>query len=180
MSTTLGAFGFVAKGHYYQLSPLAADSKPTIVDKDGQPVGPDKDEDDTYLGVEKYSGVCLIAMERIFFNMFIFADDLFQNFTPELPEYGYYFPLAYVKRESEWTQEQVDEVYGPLILAIKLKWTFFSLLLIFGLASLGLGGYFGYRYKKLKQGLAVGEDGEALVAAEGHFRGPDGDRDERE
>ena len=53
--------------------------------------------------MEHYSGVCLIAMERIFFNMFIFADDLFQNFSPELPEYGYYFPLAFVRRESEWT-----------------------------------------------------------------------------
>ena len=35
MSSTLGAFGFVAKGHYYQLSPLADDSKPVIVDKNG-------------------------------------------------------------------------------------------------------------------------------------------------
>ena len=133
------------------MSPLADDSKPVIVDKNGTQIEPDKDADDTYLGVEHYSGVCLIAMERIFFNMFIFADDLFQNFSPELPEYGYYFPLAFVRRESEWTLDQVDEVYGPLILAGKLKWVFFSLLLFFGLLSLGLATYFGYRYRSIKQ-----------------------------
>ena len=77
MSSTLGAFGFVAKGHYYQLSEEAADSKPKIVDQDEKEIPPDSEADETYLGVERYSGVCFIAMERIFFNMFIFGDDLF-------------------------------------------------------------------------------------------------------
>ena len=106
MTTSLNAYGFVAKGHYYQLEPKADAAKPKIVDSDGNEFVTNPDEDDTYLGVEQLSGVCLIAMERIFFNMAIYGDDLFQNFTPEIPEdYGYFFPLAFVKRESEWTQD---------------------------------------------------------------------------
>lgn len=77
MTTTLGAYGFAAKGHYFQLSNEAADSKPILLDKQNQPIIPDEDDDDTYLGVERLSGVCLIAKERIFFNMAIYADDLF-------------------------------------------------------------------------------------------------------
>lgn len=106
MTTSLNAYGFVAKGHYYQLSEMASASKPKIVDSDGNEFVTNSDDDDTYLGVEQLSGVCFIAKERIFFNMAIYGDDLFQNFTPEIPEdYGYFFPLAFVKRESEWTQD---------------------------------------------------------------------------
>lgn len=59
-------------------------------------------------------------MERIFFNMQVLGDDLFQNLDAEadpMPTYGYFFPLAFVKRESVWTQDQVDDVFGPLVLA---------------------------------------------------------------
>ena len=54
-------------------------SKPKIVDKNGEEIPSSEDNDDTYLGVEKYSGACLIAMERIFMNMVLYGDDLFQN-----------------------------------------------------------------------------------------------------
>lgn len=68
MTTSLNAWGFAAKGHYYQLSEEASDSKPIIRDASGKEIETDPDVDDTYLGIEPMSGVCLQAMERIFFN----------------------------------------------------------------------------------------------------------------
>lgn len=150
LTTTLNAYGFAAKGHYLQLSPLAVDAKPFIGDKNNVTIEPDSDADDTFLGIEPFSGVCLVAMERIFMNLAIYGDDLFQNFSPPIPEdYGYFFPLAYIKRESVWTQDQVDAVFGPLVLGQKLKWAFFSLLLIFGLGFFALCVWFFFRYRKL-------------------------------
>lgn len=35
LTTTLMAWGFAAKGHYYQLSDEAASSAPTLVDQEG-------------------------------------------------------------------------------------------------------------------------------------------------
>ena len=43
-----------------------------------------------------------MTMERYFYNMQIFSDELFKNM--EIPdENGWFFPLAYKKRESAWT-----------------------------------------------------------------------------
>ena len=105
MTTSLNAYGFAAKGHYLQLSEEASSSVPTIVDLDGYAIVADDDNDDTFLGVEPLSGACLVALERIFFNMQLFGDDLFQNNkSAAIPEdFGYFYPLSYVKRESAWT-----------------------------------------------------------------------------
>ena len=35
MTTTLNAYSFVAKGHYYQLSPEASESRPVLRDQQG-------------------------------------------------------------------------------------------------------------------------------------------------
>jgi hypothetical protein len=77
VTSTLNAYGFVAKGHYLQLGEAAADSKALIVDTDGNEIMPDEDADETFLGVEPLSGVCLTALERIFYNMQLFGGDLF-------------------------------------------------------------------------------------------------------
>lgn len=41
---------------------------PKIVDKDGNLIEPNKEDDDTWLGVERLSGVNLVARERIQLN----------------------------------------------------------------------------------------------------------------
>jgi hypothetical protein len=53
------------------------DARPFIGNRQNEAIEPNADEDDTYLGVEHFSGACLIAKERIFFNMVIYGDDLF-------------------------------------------------------------------------------------------------------
>ena len=151
MTSTLGAYGFAAKGHYYQMSEEAYASKPKIVDKNGQVIPTSEEVDDTYLGVEKYSGACLIAMERIFMNMVFYGDDLFQKFTPEIPEYGYFFPLFFVNRNSKWTQQQVDNTFKPLAIAMIMKWVLFALLLALGIGFGALMVCYGLKYRKLRK-----------------------------
>ena len=68
MTSTLLAPAFVAKGHYYDLSPVVESSKCEIVDMNDQPIPPNQEADDTYLGMEAMTGVCVIAAERIFYN----------------------------------------------------------------------------------------------------------------
>ncbi len=77
MTTSLKAYTFAAKGHYYDLSPEAESARPTLYNKDMEELVPNQDDDDTYLGVERYSGACMVALERIFYNMAIYGDDLF-------------------------------------------------------------------------------------------------------
>lgn len=106
MTSSLKAYTFAAKGHYYDLTPVAAESAPKLYNKDMEEILPVADDDDTFLGVERFSGVCVVALERIFFNMAIYGDDLFQNFTPELSgDIGFFFPQAFVKREAVFTQD---------------------------------------------------------------------------
>jgi len=98
----------------------------------------------------------LEAKERIFFNMQVFGDSLFKydTFDPEIPaDFGFFFPLAFIKRESVWTQDQVDTVFGALVLGKKLKWVFFGLLLLFGLVFAALSFFCGYKYHNLKKSM---------------------------
>ena len=92
-------------------------------------------------------------MERIFYNLVLYKSSLFKNFSPEeIPDdNGYFFPLAYVVRESTWTQSQVDSVFSDLIRGQKLRWVFFSLLLFFGLVFAGLTTFCGFKYCKLRE-----------------------------
>ena len=71
--------------------------------------------------------------------------------------------MSYVKRESKWTQDQVDDVFGPLILANKLKWVFFALLLFFGLVFLALTVLFGLRYRNQKKYVENPAGSQALL-----------------
>jgi hypothetical protein len=68
-------------------------------------------------------------------------------------DFGYFFPLTYVKREATFTQDQVDDVLGQLVTGIKAKWAFFGVLLAFGVAFLGLTVFCGCRYRKLSKEL---------------------------
>jgi hypothetical protein len=77
MTTSLKAYTFAAKGHYYDLAPAAADARPVLYYKNMTEIQPNQDDDDTFLGVERYSGACMVALERIFYNMAIYGDDLF-------------------------------------------------------------------------------------------------------
>lgn len=61
MTTLLQAYSLATKGHYYQISEKAKDKIAVIVDKNNKPIEPIEKEDDTYLGIERISGVNMQA-----------------------------------------------------------------------------------------------------------------------
>ena len=116
LTTILRAPAIATKGHYYGLQDSAISSTPEIVDSSGVPIAPSQADDDTYLGVEQFTGVSLINMERLFFNLILYKDELFADFAYEKPsDNGYFFPLAYRSREMQWSDDQVDDTFGSMI-----------------------------------------------------------------
>jgi len=114
MTTIMGAPVIAAKGHYYQLSEtIKADfdlTKPKIMDHLKKEIAPNPDVDDTYLGYESISGTNTIAKQRLFMNMVVQSkgDALFSF----LKSGGTLIPLAFVQRESLFTQDQAHEIFG--------------------------------------------------------------------
>ena len=96
------------------MSNAAAISMPVIRYQNGTEIVPKEEEDETYLGVERYSGVSLITKERIFVNMVIYGDELFQLYR--VPgDNGWFYPVTFIKRESTWSKSQVDNTFGEFL-----------------------------------------------------------------
>jgi len=64
-----------------------------------------------------------------------------------------YIPLVIVARESAWTQEQADLILGQLVLAQKVKWTFFGVMLGLGVMCIGLTAMYISRRRRIKREL---------------------------
>ena len=87
-------------------------------------------------------------------NMVYYGDDLFQTLNPTvstIPEYGIFFPLFFVNRNSKWTQQQVDNTFKPLAIAMIMKWVLFALLLFLGIGFGVLMICYGLKYRKLRK-----------------------------
>lgn len=102
LTSTLKAPAFASKGHFYQISGDVASSVPSIVNLQNEPILPNSDNDETYLGIEQLSGVTVITKQRIQLNFDIFDDELFQLANNN--GYGKFIPLSFVQRESTFTQ----------------------------------------------------------------------------
>lgn len=109
------------KGHFYELDPVLKDRLPVLVDHAGNIIEANKTADDTWLGVEKYSGVTLQARERIQIN-FIIELNKTDNLTlfSHLEE-GYVFPFVFVRRDSIMSDDEVSQILGTLITAAELR-----------------------------------------------------------
>ena len=103
MTTIFNANSFAAKGRYFEMSTEAESSQPRIRGADGAIIQANEDSDNSYVGVEKYTGVTLMMMERFFYNMVIYQDELFPEFNPTIPENGFFFPLVFVDRNLKWS-----------------------------------------------------------------------------
>ena len=150
LTTVLNAYSFAAKGHYMNLTTSASDSVPTITNSKKLPIEPSLVDDGSFLGVERMTGTCLQTFERFFLNMVIYGDSLFSKAPGDN---GYFFPVVYNKRQSSWSQDQVDSAFGDLILWKKLKWVFFTLLLLLGLTALTYAIFCWHRHHALKKEL---------------------------
>jgi hypothetical protein len=66
------------------------------VDQNGHPILPNPEKDDTYLGIEKISGLTLEALQRLQMNFYIKKDDLYNWIQNDL----LIVPLTFVRREA--------------------------------------------------------------------------------
>ena len=87
--------------------------------------------------------------------MVIYGDSLFHKAPGDN---GYFFPVVYNKRQASWSQDQVDGAFGALILWKKLKWVFFTLLLILGMTTLLVTFVCCRSHQRLKKELRPPEE----------------------
>ena len=153
ITSTFNANAFVTKGHYYQLTEDAKESTCQIVDKNGASIKPNQDNDDTYLGVEPNTGITVITKERFLYNMQVFSDELFDNVSSE--KAGLFLPLVYIKRESVWTQDQMDQRFKAMLLWIKVKRVVLGILLGTAFICLCIAAYMTQLYCKTKKYIAT-------------------------
>ena len=154
MTTSLKAPAFVSKGHFYQISDVVSGSIPNITSSDGSLIEP-SESDETILAIEPTTGVNVIAAENLQNNFQIFNDELFTITGND--EFGQFIPFVLVNRNSKMTDEQIDGIFGALILGNKIKWVFFGVLLAFGLLCLGLFALYCFRRKSTKREMMLME-----------------------
>jgi hypothetical protein len=61
LATSLMAPVIASKGHFYQMADDLGDTIPPIYDHNQNLIMPDPENDDTFLGIEAYSGMTLVA-----------------------------------------------------------------------------------------------------------------------
>mmetsp|Transcript_22842 Transcript_22842/g.22098 ORF Transcript_22842/g.22098 Transcript_22842/m.22098 type:complete len:141 (-) Transcript_22842:353-775(-) len=76
LSSSLGAPIFASKGHYYQI-PESLGITPIVRNHAGEVIQAEEQPDETFLAVESYSGLPLIALQRLQMNFYIEQDLLF-------------------------------------------------------------------------------------------------------
>lgn len=162
VTSTLKAQAFASKGHFLDISEEAAalGSVPVIKNANGEVIKANKDDDDTFLGMEKWTGVNVLARQRIQFNFAVFNDELFEFENNN--EYGIFMPLSFVSRQSDMTQDQINIIFGDLIDGLGSKWVFFFIILIVGIVLLALAGFLFYRSRKLRA-MELGNDDGGLI-----------------
>ena len=133
MNSVLGAQSIATKGHFYQLDDALKNSIPLIKNHSGNVIQTDPNVDETWLGIEKRSGVTLQARQRLQVNFMINGSStdpigLFNLFQDDI-----IIPFAFVQRDSIMTNDQVSQILGQLIDANKTK-----LPILFAFIGLGL------------------------------------------
>lgn len=140
LATVMRAPAIGSKGHYLQIDKNLTDRLATIVDAENNTVQPDAATDDTWLGIEKYSGVTLQARERIMIS-FIFETNQTSNTSLFAHlDHGYVVPFLFVQRDAIMTNEQVSDILGQLILLSRVRIPCLIVLVILGMVMVATGG----------------------------------------
>ena len=128
-------------------------SIPKIVNSTGDEIVPNPEDDDSYLIVDSKTGVCFVNKQRHFYNLVINRDELFKD-NEIAGNHGQFLPLAYIKRELVWTQDQVDDAFGLNQTTSEKeveKWVIFGALILLGILCVVLGTYCLCNYKKQRK-----------------------------
>ena len=79
LATSLGAPVIASKGHFYQIADDLGDTVPPIYDHQGNLILPDPENDDTFLGIEQFSGMTLVARQRLQMNFYVARGKIFPS-----------------------------------------------------------------------------------------------------
>jgi len=110
LATVLQAPAIGTKGHYYELDSQLSERLPVMVDHKNNTIAASEEVDNTWLGVERYSGVTLQARERIMVSFLMEDKKASPNGLFSHLEQGWIVPLTFVARDAVMTDEQVSQI----------------------------------------------------------------------
>ena len=152
LRVALGAPVIATKGHFYQIADEAKDKVAKIFNKKGEQLLPDPAIDETEMGVEKTTGVSMIAKQRLQMNFQIEKDPLFSFLQSDY----IITPLTFVRRESVFTDSQAEDILGAIIIAKKVKIAFTVIFCLIGVGLFILAAVMIVKYKKIVQDESLG------------------------
>jgi len=115
ISPIYGAFAIATKGHFFETN--KAIKTPEIYGKHGDLIVPGWERDDTYVGVEKFSGINLHSNFRTQINLIAnSSSSLFDNL-----EHDFVFPLYFNQKDLRMTDNQVGNVLHKILTQCKLR-----------------------------------------------------------
>jgi hypothetical protein len=150
LETVLLAPAIGTKGHYYQIDKQLSPRLPRIVDHSQTPIPADPNVDDTWLGIEKYSGVTLQARERIMISFMYNQSDSNLTLFSHLDQ-GFIVPFVFVQRDSIMTDAQVSEILADLITAAQIRIPLLVVFVVLGIFLVAVGGCLIKRYRGLQR-----------------------------
>jgi len=112
LTSVLGAPLFATKGRFLDIG-YNADYCSEIYDKTGKTLEADRNRDDVFMTVEPWTGLSLAGGQRLALNFKLDKDELFDH-----TQHSYLLPYAYVRREFEFNESQVNDLLGDLKFAL--------------------------------------------------------------
>ena len=88
------------------------------------------------IGVEYYTGIPVVWKQRSFFNYLLdegYSELVGKGFSQGNSSQPQFVPLVTVKREYEWSQDEIDSELSGLIASQRWKWALFAVLAILGI-----------------------------------------------
>ena len=128
-------------------------------------ITPHQTHDQPFAAIEQLSGAGVNVVLTFQINLGVYKDYYFPHFYEEEPGMPLYLPFYILKRSYNYTDHQVKENFGPLMLALKLKTVFLLVGTIVGsvVTVAGLAMAYLYYRKVKKVSYKSSESGESLV-----------------
>ncbi|CDW73912.1 scavenger receptor class member 2 [Stylonychia lemnae] len=145
-----------SKGNFLNLDSAQLVNIPSIITVDYDNVTPDPIEDDSYITVDRYSGLTLIRKIRNQFNMQIMRIQLLFDFIDD--QDMFIVPFFYHKRETVLSKQQAQDLLGDLYSNLDGRITGLVTFIISGSVLLVISMILLCCYKKTKRLEILGID----------------------
>ena len=118
-------------------------------------ITPHQTHDQPYASIHQLTGAGVNVVLTFQVNLGVYKDYFFPDFYEEFPGAALYIPFYVLKRSYNFTEHQVKENFGPLLLALELKKVFLLVGTIIGSVLTVTGLLLAYiYYRKIKKPTA--------------------------